>query len=68
MKSVILTENRSIEVKDSPIPEIQDGEMLVKMQACGICGSDLEKVYGNYGIVSKRIGHEPAGVIVQLGA
>ncbi|MDQ6866193.1 MAG: hypothetical protein M3044_20495, partial [Thermoproteota archaeon] len=29
------------------------------MRACGLCGSDLEKVYGDYGMSSNRLGHEP---------
>jgi L-iditol 2-dehydrogenase len=37
------------------------------MRACGLCGSDLEKVYGNYGMVSQRLGHEPAGEIEAIG-
>ena len=37
------------------------------MQACGICGSDLEKVFGQYGSQSMRLGHEPAGVILDVG-
>ena len=31
------------------------------MRACGLCGSDLEKIYGEYGMASGRLGHEPAG-------
>jgi L-iditol 2-dehydrogenase len=37
------------------------------MKACGLCGSDLEKVYGSYGVVSNRLGHEPAGEIIAVG-
>ena len=43
------------------------GEILVRMKACGICGSDLEKVFGQYGQPSMRLGHEPAGVVVAVG-
>jgi L-iditol 2-dehydrogenase len=42
--------------------------MLVKMRACGICGSDVEKVFGKYGQPSMRLGHEPAGIITQVGS
>jgi L-iditol 2-dehydrogenase len=37
------------------------------MRACGICGSDVEKVFGKYGQPSMRLGHEPAGIITQVG-
>lgn len=51
----------TVTLKDMPVPEIREGELLVRVRACGICGSDLEKVYGNYGMASRRIGHEIAG-------
>ena len=44
------------------------GRMVVRMAACGICGSDVEKVYGRYGQPSMRLGHEPAGVVARAGA
>jgi L-iditol 2-dehydrogenase len=52
---------------ESELSEVNDDEMLVKMQSCGICGSDLEKVYGNYGMKSSRVGHEPAGIVIKVG-
>lgn len=52
---------------ESKLAEINVDEMLIKMQSCGICGSDLEKVYGNYGMKSLRVGHEPAGVVIKVG-
>lgn len=48
-------------------PTLGEGEILVKMQACGICGSDLEKVFGKYGQPSTRLGHEPSGIISEIG-
>ena len=42
--------------------------MVVDMAACGICGSDVEKVFGSYGQPSMRLGHEPAGVVADPGA
>lgn len=43
------------------------GEILVGMKACGICGSDLEKVFGQYGQPSMKLGHETAGVVLKVG-
>ena len=62
MKSVIPAENKVV-VKETEKPTLKEGEILVKLKACGICGSDIEKVYGSYGMVSKRIGHELAGIV-----
>ena len=68
MKAVFVNEHKTVSVKDVPKPEIGDGDVLVRMRACGLCGSDLEKVYGHYGMVSQRLGHEPSGEIVTVGS
>lgn len=60
-------DNNSVTIKEVQDPEIGKRDLLVKMRACGICGSDLEKVYGRYGVVSSRLGHEPAGEVVAIG-
>ena len=67
MKSVSVREPSVVSVNDVPGPVPGPGEILVRMHACGICGSDLEKVYGQYGQPSMRLGHEPAGVIESVG-
>ncbi len=66
MKCASASNNRVI-INDVPTPEFGDDDMLVKMRRCGICGSDLEKVYGRYGVVSNRLGHEPAGEVIAVG-
>lgn len=67
MKTVFVKEPSIISVNDVEKPTLGDGDILVQMQACGICGSDLEKVFGQYGQPSMRLGHEPAGVILDIG-
>ena len=67
MKAVFIKEPNQVSVNDIPSPKIGGGDILVKMKACGLCGSDLEKVYGSYGVVSNRLGHEPAGEIIAVG-
>src|SRR3989344_7706789 len=62
MKSVIPGEGKVI-VHEVGKPLLKNNEILVKLKACGICGSDLEKVYGSYGMVSKKVGHELAGIV-----
>ena len=49
-------------------PHLDSGDILVQMQACGICGSDLEKVFGQYGQPSMRLGHEPSGIVLDVGS
>jgi len=68
MKAAIVKSNSIIEIKNLEKPPVGSHEILVKMQACGICGSDVEKVFGKYGQPSMRLGHEPAGIIIQVGS
>ena len=67
MKTATVKEPSVISVDDSPSPTLDPGDILVQMQSCGICGSDLEKVFGQYGNQSMRLGHEPAGVVLDVG-
>lgn len=61
----VFSENGKILIKEMEKPLLGGGDILVKMRACSICGSDLEKVYGSYGAVSMRLGHEIAGEVVE---
>jgi L-iditol 2-dehydrogenase len=68
MKAVFVKGNSAVSVDDVGTPQMAgDGDVLVRMRACGLCGSDLEKVYGEYGMSSVRLGHEPAGEVVAAG-
>jgi len=66
---VVLAPNK-MELKEIPIPEITDDEVLVKIRYCGICGSDWSIFTGKY--VPDRLplvtGHEMFGVIAEVGA
>ena len=68
MKTATVRESSRISIDDTDTPVLGAGDILVRMQACGICGSDLEKVFGQYGSKSMRLGHEPAGIIVEVGS
>jgi L-iditol 2-dehydrogenase len=54
-------------VEDVPTPDIQDGELLVRMRACGLCGSDLMSWYQDRR-APVVLGHEPVGEVVEAGA
>ncbi len=68
MKAAYVTGPSSVEIKSIQRPSVGTGELLVQMRACGVCGSDLEKIYGQYSQPSTRLGHEPAGVISEVGS
>jgi L-iditol 2-dehydrogenase len=69
MKALLLTKYRSLEIADLPVPNPGPDELLIRVAACGICGSD---VHGYDGSSGRRIppivmGHEAAGTIAALG-
>jgi L-iditol 2-dehydrogenase len=68
MKAAFVKKESTISVEETAKPELGPGDILVKMESCGICGSDLEKVFGKYGQPSMKLGHEPAGEIIQAGS
>ncbi|MCE9618041.1 MAG: zinc-dependent dehydrogenase [Nitrosarchaeum sp.] len=68
MKTAYVKEPSVISISETENPMLSSGDILVQMHACGICGSDLEKVFGEYGQPSMRLGHEPAGVIIDVSS
>jgi L-iditol 2-dehydrogenase len=69
MKALLLEAYNTLVVADVPVPEIGDEDLLVRVKACGVCGSD---VHGFDGSTGRRIpplvmGHEAAGVVAQVG-
>jgi len=56
-----------VSVEQVPIPEIAPGEMLVRVEACGICHTDLKKIEYNLLAPPRIYGHETAGVVVRAG-
>ena len=68
MKAAIVKSDSNIEIKNIEKQSLGPGDILVQMHACGICGSDVEKVFGEYGQASMKLGHEPAGIITEVGS
>jgi L-iditol 2-dehydrogenase len=67
---LLLSEYSRLEVADLPLPEIAQDELLVKVAACGICGSDVHGYDGSSGrrIPPLVMGHEAAGLVAATGA
>lgn len=70
MQALVLENVRSLHLRDVPEPEFGPDDVLIKVKACGICGSD---VHGYDGSTGRRIppiimGHEAAGVVAKIGA
>ncbi len=67
MKAAFVKDSSVISIDEVTKPTLGKGDILVRMESCGICGSDLEKVFGKYGQPSMRLGHEPAGIVSDVG-
>lgn len=64
----MLTGIEKMEIKEFPIPEVGDDDMLVKVEGCGICGTDAHEYRKDpFGLIPVALGHEGTGEIVKLG-
>jgi L-iditol 2-dehydrogenase len=64
MKTAVYYKNSDVRVEERPVPDIKDGEILVRMAASGICGTDLMEWY-RIKKAPRVLGHEMAGEIVE---
>jgi L-iditol 2-dehydrogenase len=67
MRAVVYRGINDLRLETVPVPDIESGELLVKVAACGVCPTDIKKIH--YGLLSppRIYGHETAGVIVKIG-
>jgi threonine dehydrogenase-like Zn-dependent dehydrogenase len=66
--AMVQTDALKLEPRELPIPEIGDDDALLKVEACGICGSDVESFQGVIKIPLPCVpGHEPLGRIAAIG-
>ena len=66
MKAASVVRPSIVQIEDRPIPKIGPSDVLVKMRACGVCGTDIEKVRGLH-ITPPMLGHEVVGEIAEIG-
>lgn len=69
MKAVVVEEPNEVIVKEVPDPTPASGEALIKVEACGICGTDIHVIRGEFEPTRYPIipGHEFCGEVVELG-
>ncbi len=70
MKALVLTDYRQLEIQNVPEPALGPRDVLVRVKACGICGSDVHGLDGSTGRRRPPIvmGHEAAGLVERVGS
>ena len=64
----MLTALEKYEIKEFPLPEVGDDDILVKVEGCGICGTDAHEFKRDpFGLIPVVLGHEGTGEIVKMG-
>ncbi len=67
-KTAVLTGIEKFEFKNFPIPELGDDDVLVKVEGCGVCGTDAHEYKRDpFGLIPVVLGHEGTGEIVKMG-
>jgi L-iditol 2-dehydrogenase len=68
MRAAVYRGSKRLEVEEIPRPEPRAGEILIRVEVCGVCGTDVKKI--DHGLVEppRVFGHEIAGVVAGLGA
>lgn len=66
MKAAVYRGINRVEVEEVPLPNLQPGEILVRVHTCGVCGTDLKKIH--HGLVNppRVFGHEIAGTVAAV--
>lgn len=64
----MLTGLEHFDVKEFPMPEVGDDDILVKVEGCGVCGTDAHEFKRDpFGLIPVALGHEGTGEIVKMG-
>jgi len=67
MRAGVYRGKGQVVVETLPIPEIGEGELLFRVAACGICGTDIKKIHHGFVAAPQVLGHELAGTVVKIG-
>jgi L-iditol 2-dehydrogenase len=68
MRAAVYTGNGRVEVRTVPTPVIGLREILIRVQSCGICHTDLKKIENDLLVPPRIYGHETAGVVAAVGS
>src|ERR1700730_5080827 len=68
MRAAVYRGKGRVLVEDVPVPRIAAGEVLIRVAACGICGTDIKKIERGFVAAPQIFGHEVSGTVVAVGA
>jgi L-iditol 2-dehydrogenase len=68
MKAAVYRGRNDLRVEEIPVPEAQAGEVLIKVEACGVCGTDIKKIEKGILPGPRVFGHEIAGRVARVGS
>jgi L-iditol 2-dehydrogenase len=66
MRAAVYYRNNDVRLEERPVPALQAGDLLVQMEACGLCAGETAEVY-QLPRGPRVIGHEPTGTVVAVG-
>ena len=64
MRAGVYRDKGVVRVEEVPVPEVGANEVLIRVAACGICGTDIKKIFQRYVEPPQILGHELAGDVV----
>ena len=67
MQAAVYRGQNDVRLETVPVPEIGNGEILVRVHTCGICGTDLKKIATGSHSAPRIFGHETSGVVAAVG-
>jgi L-iditol 2-dehydrogenase len=68
MRAAVYRGKGRVVVEDVPVPRIAAGEVLIRVAACGICGTDIKKIEHGFVAAPQIFGHEVSGTVVAVGS
>lgn len=67
MRVAVISEPGRLDVREQPRPEPGQGELLIEVAFCGICGTDLHAIHAGLLPIGSVLGHECTGVVTEAG-
>src|ERR1700686_346626 len=67
MQAAVYRGRNDVRLETVPVPEISAGELLVRVNTCGVCGPDLKKIATGSHSAPRIFGHETSGVVAAIG-